>query len=36
MSSDSPETPNNGAILTEAQIIKTVMSSEEEDEMGSL
>ena len=27
MSSDSPESPNNGVILDIAQIIKTVMSS---------
>ena len=36
MSSDSPKLPNNRAILALVQIIKTVMSSEEEDEMGSL
>ena len=36
MSSDSPEHLNKGAILTIAQIIKTVMSSAEEAELGSL
>ena len=33
MSSDSPDTPNNGAILTVAQIIKTFMCKRAEEEV---
>ena len=36
MSSDVPEPPNNGAVLNIAQIIKAVMSSAAEAEMGAL
>ena len=36
ISSDSPDPPNNGSILTIAQITKTVIYSEEEAEMGAL
>ena len=36
MSSESPEPPNNGAILTIAQIIKAVLSSSAEAELGAL
>ena len=36
VSNDSPEPPNNGAILTLAQIIKEVMYSEAEAGLGSL
>ena len=36
MSTDVPQPPNNGAILTIAQVIKTVMSSAAEAELGAL
>ena len=36
MSSDSPEPPNNGAILTRAQIIKALMYSTAEAKLGAL
>ena len=36
MSADSPDTPNNSAVLTIAQIIKAVMSSAAEAELGAL
>ena len=36
MSNDTPRPPNNGAVLTTAQIIKAVMSSAAEAEIGAL
>ena len=36
MSNDSADPPNNGAVLTVAQIIKNVMSSAAEAELGAL
>ena len=36
MSNDAPDPPNNGAVITIAQIIKSVMSSAAEDELGAL
>ena len=36
MSSDNADPPNNGAVLTIAQIIKNVMSSAAEAELGAL
>ena len=36
MSDDTPNPPNNGAVLTVAQIIKAVMSSAAEAELGAL
>ena len=36
MSNSSPLSPNNGAVLTVFQIIKSVMSSAAEAELGSL
>ena len=36
MSNDSADPPNNGAVLTIAQIIKNVMSSAAEAELGAL
>ena len=36
MSNDAADPPNNSAIITIAQIIKAVMSSAEESELGAL
>ena len=36
MSADSADPPNNGAVLTIAQIIKNIMSSAAEAELGAL
>ena len=36
MSNDTPDPPNNGAVITIAQIIKAVMSSAAEAELGAL
>ena len=36
MSNNTPDPPNNGAVITIAQIIKAVMSSAAEAELGAL